>query len=160
MTALKRAATHTAGARERWYLMDELSEAAFLAGQLSVAEGFARNALDGARRWHDWNRGNAIHHGHVRLGLIALERGDLKSARRHLLSAGQAPASPQLCSYGPNCALAQALLVLGERQVVIRFLTAGQRIWTLDRGLLAEWRLAVERGESVELDARHALHRQ
>src|SRR2546427_10573789 len=43
---------------------------------------------------HDWDYGNAIRHGHLILGRVALVRGDVGRACRELIAAGHTPGSP------------------------------------------------------------------
>jgi len=87
----------------------------------------------------DWNYGNAIHHGHLLLGRIAVAEGDLERASVELLAAGRTPGSPQLNSFGPNCQLALELLRAGQTAPVLAYLEACGAFWKLDMGRRAEW---------------------
>jgi hypothetical protein len=73
--------------------------------------------------------GEAVHHGNVILGRIAVRRGKIERARKHLIAAGKTPGSPQLNSFGPNMQLAQDLLEQGETSVVIDYLKLCKGFW-------------------------------
>src|SRR5437588_3720882 len=78
---------------------------------------------------HDWDYGNAVHHGHLILGRVALVRGDVGRACRELIAAGHTPGSPQLNSFGPNCRLALELLTIGQVAPVLEFLQLCTAFW-------------------------------
>src|SRR5688572_15117506 len=94
--------------------------ASFHAGTLARSRSLRRGRLEEAARHagemlrtaqddpDDWNSGNLLHHGHLLLGRVAYERGDLEGAEAGLLAAAAAPGSPQLATFGPNMALADA----------------------------------------------------
>ncbi len=106
------------------------AERALHRGRLDEAALLARDLLKMADQYpKDWYRGNALHHGHLILGQVALERGDIDAARGELLAAGRTPGSPQLNSFGPNMYLAQALLKAGERDGVIEYLELCKVFW-------------------------------
>ena len=66
--------------------------------------------------------GYAVHISNTILGKIALKKGDIATAVKHLSSAGSAPASIGLSLKGPDMSLADALLESGETQAVSVFL--------------------------------------
>ena len=78
---------------------------------------------------HNWDYGNAIHHGHLILGRVALVRGDVGRACRELVAAGHTPGSPQLNSFGPNCQLALELLTMGQVAPVLEVLQLCTAFW-------------------------------
>jgi hypothetical protein len=94
----------------------------------------------------DWNHGNALHHGHLVLGRVALAAGDVPTARAELLLAGQTPGSPQLDSFGPNMRLARDLLRAGEREVVLQYFALCRRFWKMGVQQLAQWTADAEQG--------------
>ena len=111
-------------------------------GQPDLARAYAGEALSLAPQFRqDWNYGNAIHNGHVVLGRLALARGDVESACRELLLAGQTPGSPQLDSFGPNMSLAHELLQRGQRDAVCRYFDECRAFWRSDFGALKRWRI-------------------
>jgi hypothetical protein len=93
-----------------------------------------------------WQYGNAIHHGHMVLGEVALARGELDRAEEELQAAGTTPGSPQLDTFGPRLGLAGALARLGRREAVIKYLESCRKFWT-HRPELPEWVAALQRGE-------------
>jgi hypothetical protein len=117
-------------AAERELLRDHRDAARRLAGELLVLAN---------RLPRDWNYGNAIHHGHLLLGRLALAEGDLQEANRELLAAATTPGSPQLNSFGPNCRLACDLLKAGQVMSVLAYLEACGAFWKVDLGRRAEW---------------------
>lgn len=94
---------------KRFYLLTDVAEAAVNAGQPDQAAAYARELLALAADFKEnWHYGNAIYVGNSVLGLVALENQDPGSAEKYLLAAGQSPGSPQLDSFGPDLALAEA----------------------------------------------------
>src|SRR5262249_47656882 len=101
----------------RFVTLDNMAQAALSAGGTSKARRYSEELLATAtQNKNDWNYGNAVHKGHVILGLLALDAGDVAEAKRQLTLAGQGPGSPQLESFGPNMSLAKALLDRGESE--------------------------------------------
>ena len=94
------------------------------------ASAMAGELLDMANQFPgDWNRGNAVHRGHIALGHVALARGDTHAAVEHLLLAACTEGSPQLGSFGPDFELAGRLLARGDREPVVKYLELCERFW-------------------------------
>ncbi len=109
-------------------------------GHLEPARTPANELLTLAERTpHGWNYGNAIHQGHLILGHVALIKGDVERAGAELLAAARTPGSPQLNTFGPNCALARDLLTAGQIEPVLEFLEACGTFWTMDFGRRSKW---------------------
>ncbi len=105
----------------------------------------------------DWNYGNAIHDANNLLGRVALKRGNIEKAKKHLIEAGKTPGSPQLNSFGPSMALAQELLENGERDVVIEYLELCRVFWEMHEGLLDKWQSEIQEGNIPNLDDKFIL---
>jgi len=154
----------------RW-LVPAAFEALYLAGTLfhrprlrmlglrrAAERRLARGRLEAARRLADellflaaqqspdWNTGNALHHGHLLLGRVALARGNVQEAGEQLLAAGRTPGSPQLNTFGPNCRLARDLLAAGQASPVLAYLEECGKFWQMDVGRLGEWMAAIRAG--------------
>jgi hypothetical protein len=128
------------------YLLDDLATTAFDAGETNKAAAYAQQALNAAASGKkDWNTGNAIHHGNLILGRIALQAGDIELAKHYLLEAGKTPGSPQLDSFGPNMELARELLVKGQKDVVLQYFALCAKFWKSQPELDA-WTDAVNHG--------------
>jgi hypothetical protein len=128
------------------YLLIDLAKSAIEAGDLERAHAWAVQLLSqGTNDKRDWNYGNAIHHGHIILGRIALLLENLVEAREHLIAAGETPGSPQLNSFGPNMILAKELLEKGERDSVIRYFQLCANFWN-NRSELNTWTATVKSG--------------
>jgi len=128
------------------FLLIELAKSAFEAGDVERAHTWAVALLSqGATDKKDWNYGNAIHHGHIILGRIALLSGNLGEARQQLIEAGETPGSPQLNSFGPNMTLAKELLEKGERKSVLEYFQLCASFWT-NRTELDQWSATVKGG--------------
>lgn len=103
---------------------------AFERGDHEMAVRLARELLALAEQYRDdWSYGNALHHGHLLLGRVALARGDLAGAAAELLEAGRTPGSPQLNSFGPNMTLARELLGSGQTAPVREHFSLCRRFW-------------------------------
>lgn len=94
-----------------------------------------------------------LFYGHTMLGRVALAKGDIPSAERHLLLAAETQGSPELRSFGPTMVLAQELLDQGRVQSVLEYLRRCQRFWQADNGRLARWIEEIEKGEHPQLRA-------
>lgn len=139
---------------ERFYALPEAAKQSVLAGDVRQAEVHARELLTLAGQFpQNWNYGNAIHDGNMVLGQVALKRGDVAAAKDYLLRAGRTPGSPQLDSFGPNMSLAQDLLQIGEREVVLEYFDLCAAFWEMERGRLAQWRKDVRAQRVPEFGA-------
>ena len=144
----------TAEARRYHFELGREAKQAVQAGDLARAEASARELLEMAStRSRDWNYGNALHHAHLVLGRVALGRGDVAGARRHLLQAGRTPGSPQLNSFGPSMALARELLRKGARKPVLEYLELCGSFWEPGKEKLARWKGAVASGAVPDFGA-------
>jgi tetratricopeptide (TPR) repeat protein len=144
---MESAAKLVTGPEERFYLLADLAKMALDAGDPAKARGYATELLEMAPQFpKNWNYGNAIHHGNLVLGQLAVRSGDLEKAKKHLLAAGRTPGSPQIKSFGPNMALALELLQKGERDAVIQYLELCGQFWKMDRGKLDQWKATVRGG--------------
>ena len=112
-------------------LLEQLAKAAFSADRMDQARKYAELMLQ--NREEGWNYGNRVHHGNLVLGRIALREGKIEEAKSRLIAAGRTPGSPQLNSFGPNMALAKALLEIGEQEVVLKYFELCAKFWNSDR---------------------------
>lgn len=144
LAAYERSLQHV---KNRGDLLPDAAKAAFEAGELAKARGYAEEALagDGQRDGHN------LHHGHLILGRIALRGGDVAKAREHLLAAGKTSGSPALNSFGPNMALAKELLEKKEQQVVLDYFKLCASFWKKDR--LDAWASEVRAGKIPDFGA-------
>ena len=125
--------------------LEEAALAAVWAGELEKAERYATDVLSSAVEGRpSWNFGNALHHGNLVLGHVALRRGDVEAAGRFLIRAGKTPGSPQLNSFGPNMALALELAKKGQLEVVIEYMKQCKSFWNGPE--LGNWLSEVEQG--------------
>lgn len=139
---------------ERFYGLDALAYAALKEGEPEKARALAQELIGLAEEFKDdWNYGNAIHHGNVVLGRVALAAGDTEQAKRHLLEAGRTPGSPQLDSFGPNLTLGKALLERGERDSVLEFLGLCEKFWKMPGEDLTRWRKEIRAGRIPDFRA-------
>jgi hypothetical protein len=136
----------------RLLTMEACANADLNVGRTERAAQWAQQLLDLAEGHEsDRNYGCAIHTGHIILGRIALQRGDVEAGKRHLLAAGDTPGSPTLDSFGPDMLLASQLLALGETATVLQYLDECQAFWHRDE--LQQWKLAIARNESPAFEA-------
>ena len=124
-----------------------MSDAVLKAGDWDKAKIYAERLLSSATDKKDWNYGNAIHHGNLLLGRIALKNGDIEQAKKYLLKAGETPGSPQLNSFGPNMSLAKELLEEGERSTVLKYFELCRIFWKTHDKDLDEWKDLVAKGK-------------
>ncbi|WP_148278725.1 hypothetical protein [Bdellovibrio bacteriovorus] len=120
------------------------------------AKSFSKSLLEMVKGYEkDWNYGNAIHHGNLVLGRVALYEGNLKAAKEYLILATKTSGSPQLHSFGPNMTLAKELLEKGEKSAVLSYLDACLLFWTTRRakGIVDAWKSSIDRGEVPDFGA-------
>jgi hypothetical protein len=87
------------------------------AAEFGKAEQYAYETLAAPSRAYD-----SVHTGNIVLGLVALNRdNNLDSAKAYLLSAAKTRGSPLLDRWGPNLALAKALLDKGQAETVLEY---------------------------------------
>ncbi len=128
------------------------SERALHRGDLGEAGQRAQELLNLAEQFRsDWNYGNAVHHGHLLLGQVALGGGDVTGAVAHLHDAGRTPGSPQLNSFGPNLHLAQALLRAGHPDSVVAYLELCRAFWP--SGPVDRWISEIRDGREPDFGA-------
>jgi hypothetical protein len=148
----ERAYSAEASASAKFYLLDDMAKQGFEAGEIEKASRYSNELLQAAQNnTRDWNYGNAVHHGNIVLGRIALKRGDKQKAIEHLLAAGKTPGSPQLDSFGPNMSLAKELLAEAERDAVLQYFKLCATFWKRDE--LKGWTKVVKAGEIPDFGA-------
>ncbi len=101
----------------------------------------------------DWNYGNAIHKAHSALGRIALRRGDLESARRHLFASTDSMGSPQMNSFGPNMGFADEMLKAGEKEAVLLYLRRCRTFWKMGHNSLDAWESIISKDQQPAFGA-------
>jgi tetratricopeptide (TPR) repeat protein len=135
---------------ERASLLDDASEAALVLGDAAKAKQWALALLDrasdpGAKgAW-------AQHRGHVLLGLIAMQEGDVATARDHLAASARLRVSPFSQGREPATALAAALARRGQPGAALSYLDACRPLWPAGAGRMDAWRAALRVG-SVPAD--------
>ena len=140
---------------QRFYGLKAAAQAAFDAGDLNTAEGYATELLADAPSYpKDWNYGNAIFSGNMLLGRVALRRDkNVALARNFLIASGKTPGSPQLNSFGPNMSLAKDLLAAGERDAVLEFFGECGSFWKQQFSKLNQWTAMVKGGGDPDFGA-------
>ncbi len=130
-----------------FYGLRKRSYKALNKNQLVRAEALANELITVAGDFKDdWNYGNAIHHGNTVLGLIALKNDDIQQAENYLMKSADTTGSPQLNSFGPNFKLANELLLLGHRDVVLNYLSQVSKFWEMGDAFLPVWFKEIEEG--------------
>lgn len=127
--------------RFRFYALARVANAAYEATEYSKAEAYSKELISLAPEYkEDPYYGDAIFLGHTVLGRVLLGRdADRVKAKAALLASGRTPGSPALGSFGPNMSLAQELLAVGERDVVLEFFGQCRAFWKMHRKRLDEW---------------------
>ena len=132
---------------EKFYMLSDLARIAFEAGEFEKARTYASQLVNKASQYrNDWNHGNALHHGNIVLGRLALKSGDLNKAKEYLIEAGTTPGSPQLDSFGPDMTLAKELLEKGEKEIVIKYFQLCSKFWEMGRDDLEDWTSTAKAG--------------
>lgn len=112
-----------------------------------AAESYAKEMLKLAQLHEKhWNYGNAIHDGNMILGVKAFIDKNIILAKEYLILSGRAPKSPQLSVYGPYMILADALLDVGENDVVVDYLESLKKTWLYNDGRIDSWVASIKGG--------------
>src|SRR5260370_24678935 len=104
MGELEKAVALKSASTERFWLLPDLSQAAYEAKDWDKARAYANELLTRACNQsnpfaHD---GNAVHVGNLVLGRIALSTGNRDLAKKHLIESIKCAKTPNLISYGPS----------------------------------------------------------
>jgi thiol-disulfide isomerase/thioredoxin len=120
--------------------LPRLATAELEAGEVDAADFDARRLLAlAAANSKEWNHDDLTHAAYTVLGRVALERGDLKTAKARLLESARINGSAALESFGPDLKLARELLAAGERDVVLQYLELCRGFWKYDRGRIDQF---------------------
>ena len=146
--------TITTSDRDKFYKLADLAKMAYEVGDLKKAENYANELLAKATQYKsDWNYGNAIHHGNLILGRIALNSNDIGKAKEYLIKAGNTSGSPQLDSFGPSMTLAKELLEKNEKETVIQYFELCGNFWEMGEDKLKKWTADVKEGRVPDFQA-------
>ena len=126
-------------------LRDVAGTLAFELGRVDHARAHAERMLVSDVGEPERERSDDAHAGHLLLGRIALHDNDVERAKAHLMLAGRAGATGLVQVFGPDMRLGHALLVRGERDVVIRYLTLCRAFW--ERAPVDEWIAQIRAGK-------------
>ncbi len=129
----------------------ELSQLRLLGAENIVLEGAAEAVQWGKSNSGHWDAGNAVHWGHIAIGFVHLERGDVDMAANHLLEAGKCEGSPQLDTFGPDLELANRLIEANQCSAVVEYLRLCSTFWQTRRRVVEKWILALARGKTFKL---------
>ena len=102
---------------------------AFKENKMEEATNYAHEYLNLSKLNQDWNFEDAVHHSNLVLGLIALKKGEVEQSKNHLIKAGKTKGNGVLKSFGPNMSLANELLKIGEREVVLEYISLIMKFW-------------------------------
>ncbi|HEY5914197.1 MAG TPA: hypothetical protein VJA21_26720 [Verrucomicrobiae bacterium] len=134
----------------RFLNLDRAAKISLAVGRTEEARQFARDMLvlddKYSRGDPEKANGDAVHDGHLVLGLIASDEGQVEEAKRHLLAAGKSRGSPVLGSFGPNMSLAKELLEKGEQETVLQYLESCRKFWGSGSEKLDEWTKDIQAG--------------
>jgi hypothetical protein len=119
---------------------------AIQAGEFDKAQDYASQTLRSPSPAYD-----SVHPGNIVLGLVALNRDqDVASAKMYLVSAGKTKGSPILDRWGPNLALAKALLDKGENEAVLEYFQSCKSFVTKNPKL-DDWIALLKGGRTPDL---------
>ncbi len=144
----ERAYQLTKDADRKLGMLRKLAKRSYDAYADDKAGKYATTLLTSVKKQPNFGKGAAIHDGNMVLGLVAAKRGDVARAREFLLKSGRTPGGPGLNSGGPNMLLAQKLLELGEREVVLEYFALCAKFWKIPLGSLKRWERQVRNGQT------------
>jgi hypothetical protein len=153
LAAFERARKLEGSSAEGGDSLGRLAGSAYEAGEYVRARKYAAELVrrGSVNRFPTGVDGDAVHHGNLVLGRLALHEGNVKKAGFFLLAAGRTPGSPPLGSFGPNMLLAKELLEKGERKVVLDYFDLCRKFW--GRDVLDDWAEEVKKGQIPDFGA-------
>ena len=125
-----------------------LAQSALDAEDITLARETAEEALAGNVDPKDDAYGDVAHEMNLVLASCALAMGNKPEARRRVLQASRTPGSSQLDSFGPKFPIVYELYKVGDRDLMIEYLTNIGRFWKSD--LLADWKRSIASGKEPE----------
>jgi hypothetical protein len=133
---------------QRAWLLPDLARTALEAGETGTARAYALKALEQASPPGSplKDEPDAVHHGNLVLGRLALQDGHVEEAKARLLASVKTTGSPVMKSFGPNMRLAKELLERGERAVVIEYLQLCSVFWQTGDHQAEKWVYEIEQG--------------
>ena len=142
------------GAGQRRLVLPDGARAAYESGAFNRAEMWAYEMLADANGYqNDRNYADEIHYGNIVLGLLALQKNDLKGAGDHLVAAADIAGNPRIDTLGPNMMLARELLRKHDRKPVLKYLDACGKFWKSGDKKLKRWRSEVIAGVMPDFGA-------
>jgi hypothetical protein len=138
----------------RLQFLPEAAKWALWSGQDENAEKHATEALRLGRS-SSIVAGAEMHDVNMVLGLLALNRGDIETAKMHLRDSVPVEASLEMRMTGVNLSLASALHKNGEREQVVDYLEKIGRLWVSGRKSIEIWVHRIRHGEIPEFDLIH-----
>jgi hypothetical protein len=151
LAELERAAELTLDDRGRFALYPELAKAALHAGEPRRARELADHLLDHAcDPKYALERARSIHTANVVLGMIALNAGEVETARFRLIESAKVGDLLPFESLYPDLTLAQELTKSGEHATVLRFLELCSGFWVEEAETLAKWMDSLALGQSPD----------
>jgi hypothetical protein len=135
------------GDYDRRFLLDDVVNVAFEAGDLVKAKMYATELLEKyGRDEKDSIYGRAVFEANQVLGRVALREGNLAKAKIHLIESAKTPGDPALRTFGPSMTLARELLQKGEKEAVIEYLHLCAKFWEHKGERLQQWELIIRKG--------------
>jgi tetratricopeptide (TPR) repeat protein len=132
-------------------IIGRIAKAEFEVGNTSRAKVLALDLLHKYGKTEDDSYNDAIFVGHLILGRVALQEGNISEAKARLIASAKTSGSPVLSSFGPDMTLAKELLEKGEKTAVIKYLHLCAKFWEPVDGRLKEWEDAIQNGEIPDL---------
>lgn len=130
-----------------------LAMLAVQAQQFDKAQLYALQTLQTPSAAYD-----SIHIGNIVLGLVALSRdSDVAASKQYLLLAAKTKGSLTLDRWGPNLALAKALIDRGEREAVLEYFQSCQTFVTKNPKL-NDWIAMLKGGGTPDLSHEYLWH--
>jgi len=119
------------------------------AGDFGKARSYAIEALSNTGKGQNGEPQNNYYGNYV-LGLVALNAGDVTAAKQYLLASTKAGGWASLAYIGPNVSLAKALLVRGEREVVVEYLEKCKTLWPKGGKTIDLWLAVIRAGATPD----------
>ncbi len=149
----EKALKDTTGEKERFHLAIHLAKCAIEAEEFAKARTYAEQLLKKAPDLKDHpDYARAFHQGNVTLGRLALAEGNVRKAKKMLLTAAQPPDYSDKHSFVPDVVLARKLLEKGEKDAVITYLQACRTFWTIGTDRLNGWVAEIKEAAIPDFD--------
>jgi len=135
----------------RGSVLPHVALAAFDAKAFDKAASYAQETLSYASASSS-DQGSQEYYGNEVMGLLALQKGDIATAKYYLLKSGASVGSKTIAQFGPNMSLAAGVLAKGETATFLKFLDLCKKLWPTGDLTIRKWQALAQANLTPDFD--------